>query len=179
MRRLDQLQASLLAGTEGGFGPFFSPDGDWIAFFAQGKLQKIAITGGSPVTLCEAPSGRGASWSEDGWIYFTPDGAPNQGIKRVRAEGGTPEDVAKVEGKEIALRWVQALPGSSALLFSTQPLTGNYEAGNVVAYSLADRTRKIVVQGGYHAPLPARAATSSTSSKARCSPHHSTSTRLP
>ncbi len=150
VRRLDQLQASLLAGTEGGFSPFFSPDGDWIAYFGQGKLQKIAITGGAPVTLCEASSGRGVSWSDDGWIYFTPDAERNQGIKRVRAEGGTPEDVAKVDGKEIGLRWVQVLPGSKALLFSAQPLTANYDAGNVVAYSLVDRTRKVVVQGGYH-----------------------------
>jgi serine/threonine-protein kinase len=150
VRRLDQLQASPVAGTEGGFSPFFSPDGEWIAYFGQGKLRKVAAGGSAPVTLCDAPNGRGASWSEDGWIYFTPDSGLNQGIKRVRAEGGTPEDVVKPE-KEGLLRWVQVLPGSKALLFTEPPTTGSYDTAKVVAFSLADRTRKVVVEGGYQA----------------------------
>ena len=151
VRRLDQLQASHLAGTEGGFSPFFSPDGEWIGYFGQGKLRKVAATGSASVTLCDAPNGRGASWSEDGWIYFTRDATLNEGIRRVRAEGGTPEDVAKVENKEGSLRWVQVLPGAKALLFTEAPATGSYDTANVVAFSLSDRTRKVVVQGGYQA----------------------------
>ena len=79
VRRLDQLQATHLAGTEGGFSPFFSPDGEWIGYFGQGKLRKVAATGSASVTLCDAPNGRGASWSEDGWIYFTRDATLNRG----------------------------------------------------------------------------------------------------
>ena len=149
VRRLDQLQATPLAGTDGGFGPFFSPDGEWIGYFGQGKLNKVAVTGSAPAILCDAPNGRGASWSEDGWIYFTPDSSPNQGIKRVRAEGGTPEEVVKAESAETSLRWVQVLPGAKALLFTEPAPTGSYDTAKVVAFSLADRTRKIVVQGGY------------------------------
>jgi len=52
IRRIEQLQATLLTGTEGAASPFFSPDGQWIAFFAQGKLKKISVTGGAAVTLC-------------------------------------------------------------------------------------------------------------------------------
>ena len=70
VRRLDQLNATQFAGTEGAFLPVFSPDGNSVAFFAQGKLKKVAITGGTPVTLCDAPNGRGATWSEDGWFLF-------------------------------------------------------------------------------------------------------------
>ena len=151
VRRLDQLQAAHLAGTEGGFSPFFSPDGEWIGYFGQGKLRKVAATGSASVTLCDAPSGRGASWSEDGWIYFTRDATLNEGIRRVRAEGGTPEDVAKVENKEGSLRWVQVLPGAKALLFTDAPATGSFDTANVVAFSLNDHTRKVVVQGGYQA----------------------------
>ena len=52
VRRLDQLQAVPLAGTEGALNPFFSPDSQWIAFFADGKLKKIPTTGGGAVTIC-------------------------------------------------------------------------------------------------------------------------------
>src|SRR4030095_5845833 len=60
VRRLSQLQATPLSGTDNAVGPFFSPDGQWIAFFADGKLRKIAATGGPAVTLCDAPNARGA-----------------------------------------------------------------------------------------------------------------------
>ncbi len=151
VRRLDQLNATQLAGTDGAFLPVFSPDGNSVAFFAQGKLKKVAITGGTPMTLCDAPNGRGSTWSDDGWIYFTPDAAPNQGIQRVRAEGGTPEMAVKIEGKEMSLRFPQILPGSKALLFTAQQATGSFETADIVAYSLADGVRKVVLQGGYHA----------------------------
>src|SRR5207249_404922 len=59
VRRLDQLQAITLAGTDGADRPFFSPDGQWIAFFADGKLKKISVTGGAAVTLCDAADNRG------------------------------------------------------------------------------------------------------------------------
>jgi Tol biopolymer transport system component len=149
VRRLDQLHATLLAGTEGAFLPIFSPDGNSVAFFAQGKLKKVAITGGTPVTLCDAPIGRGSTWSEDGWIYFTPE--PNQGIQRVLADGGTPEIVVKLESKELSLRFPQILPGSKVLLFTSQQATGNFENADIVAYSLADGVRKVVVHGGFYA----------------------------
>ena len=151
VRRLDQLNATQLAGTDGAFLPIFSPDGNSVAFFAQGKLKKVAITGGTPVTLCDAPNGRGSTWSEDGWIYFTPDTAPNQGIQRVLAEGGTPEMAVTTEGKELSLRFPQILPGSKVLLFTAQQATGTFESADIVAYSLADGVRKVVVQGGFHA----------------------------
>ena len=67
-RLLDQAQATLLPGTENGRDPFFSPDSQWVGFFADGKLKKISVQGGAPVTLCDAPSDFGASWGEDGTI---------------------------------------------------------------------------------------------------------------
>ena len=61
-RLLYQPQSVLLAGTENGADPFFSPGGDWIGFFAAGKMKKVAAQGGAVITLCDAPNGRGASW---------------------------------------------------------------------------------------------------------------------
>jgi len=60
-RLLDQPKAVPLSGTEGAYAPFFSPDGQWVGFFAAGKLKKTRIDGGDPISLCDAPSGRGAS----------------------------------------------------------------------------------------------------------------------
>ena len=57
IRRLDQLRATALAGTEGASSPFFSPDGQWIGFFAGTNLKKISISGGAPITICDARRG--------------------------------------------------------------------------------------------------------------------------
>ena len=84
VRRLDQLTATPLAGTESAVGPFFSPDGQWLGFFGGGKLKKIAVTGGAPVTLADAPLARGGSWAEDGTIVF----APTSGERPVARAGG-------------------------------------------------------------------------------------------
>ena len=73
LRSLDQLQATALSGTENAGDPFFSPDGQWIGYFADGKLKKISVQGGAAVTLCDAPTDRGGSWGEDGTIVFTPN----------------------------------------------------------------------------------------------------------
>ena len=68
IRGLDQLQATPLAGTDEARSPFFSPDGQWVAFFASGKLKKVAVTGGAVVTLADAPNSRGGSWADDSSI---------------------------------------------------------------------------------------------------------------
>ena len=73
VRRLDQLQATMLPNTDGAAAPFFSPDGQWVAFFSGGKLKKVAVSGGAAVTLCDATSGRGGSWADDGSIVFQPE----------------------------------------------------------------------------------------------------------
>ena len=67
-RLIEQTSSTLLSGTENGRDPFFSPDGQWIGFFADGKMKKISVQGGAPVALCDAPNARGASWGEDGNI---------------------------------------------------------------------------------------------------------------
>src|SRR5260370_8484081 len=64
-RRLDQSQVTPLSGTEGAYSPFFSPDGQWIAFFAEGKLKKIAVQGGATVTWCDPTPVRSSPSSAD------------------------------------------------------------------------------------------------------------------
>src|SRR5438045_8325517 len=67
-RRFDQGKATPLSKTEGAYAPFFSPDGQWVGFFARGKLMKIRLDGGEPIPLCDAPTARGGTWGEDGNI---------------------------------------------------------------------------------------------------------------
>src|SRR5258707_15166873 len=73
VRSLDQLQATALPGTENARDPFFSPDSQWIGFFADSKLKKVSVQGGVAGTLCDAPPDRGGSWGEEGTILVTPD----------------------------------------------------------------------------------------------------------
>ena len=83
VRRLAQVVATPLSGTDNADSPFFSPDSQSIGFFADGKLKKIAVTGGAVVPLCDAPNGRGGAWSEDGTIVFSPDVTPDTRLMRV------------------------------------------------------------------------------------------------
>ena len=87
VRKLDQLRATGLTGTEGAAAPFFSPDGQWVAFFAGGQLKKVSVTGGAPIKLCDATAGRGGTWTDDDAIIFTPSNTPNN-IALMRVPGG-------------------------------------------------------------------------------------------
>lgn len=113
VRAMDALTAHPLAGTEEAIHPFWSPDSRFIGFFAGGKLKKIDTFGGPPVTLCDAPSGRGGSWNEAGVIVFAPNGIA-AGLQRVSASGGVP---AKLD-LDVAGRWPWFLPGGRNFLYS-------------------------------------------------------------
>ena len=90
VRRVDALAAVRLNGTEEAIGPFWSPDGRWLGFFARGKLQKIAVAGGPPQALCDIADGNAATWGRDGTILFAEWEGGREGIQRVSAEGGRP-----------------------------------------------------------------------------------------
>jgi serine/threonine-protein kinase len=86
VRRLDQPKSTQLTDTDGAFAPFFAPDGQWVGFFAHGKLKKVSVDGGTVTALCDAPTPRGASWGDDGNIVLTPD--VQTPLLRVSASGG-------------------------------------------------------------------------------------------
>ena len=96
LRSMDALQAQPMAFTEDATYPFWSPDSRYIGFFAQGKLKKIAASGGPAQSLCDAPTGRGGSWNRDDVIVFTPTSGTS--IQRVAAAGGVPVDVTRTKG---------------------------------------------------------------------------------
>jgi len=152
VRRIEQLAASPLAGTEDARDPFFSRDGQWIGFFGEGKLKKVAVTGGAAVTLCDAADPRGGSWAEHGTIFFTPSGAPGGGLSRVSSGGGTPQTLTTPDpaSQELTHRWPEALPGGKAVLYTAGSVVDNYEDASLVVHSLTDDTRKVLHRGGYH-----------------------------
>ncbi len=152
LRRLEQLDAAPLAGTEGARDPFFSPDSEWIAFFADGKLKKVSVSGGAAVTLCDAEDDRGGSWAEDGTIFFTSIPQPGVGLSRVSSAGGTPSTLTTPDpaSQEITHRWPQVLPGGKTVLYTAHSAFGNYEDASLVVHTLEGNTRKVLHRGGYH-----------------------------
>jgi Tol biopolymer transport system component len=116
VRDLDAFEAKAIAGTEGAQYPFFSPDGEWVAFFADRRLKRVSIRGGSPITICDAPAvGRGGTWSPDGTIVFDPG---DSGLVRVPATGGAPEPLTSQDPTTDRnnLSWPQFLPEGRGLL---------------------------------------------------------------
>jgi serine/threonine protein kinase/Tol biopolymer transport system component len=153
IRSLDHLQATALFGTENARDPFFSPDSQWIGFFADGKLKKISVQGGTAVMLCDAPTDRGGSWGEDGTIVFTPD--VMVALSKVPSTGGTPQPLTTLDKEvgETTQRWPQVLPGGKALLFTSGTTAAglSLEDADIVVYSMASGQRKTVQRGGFHA----------------------------
>jgi serine/threonine protein kinase len=119
LRRLDQARFVPLAGTEGASYPFFAPDSKWVAFFSGGKLRKIGVTGGAPVTICDAQSGRGGSWGDDDQIVASL--SSTGGVFQVASSGGAPRPLTDLTGEAPGVsshRWPQALPQSKGVLFT-------------------------------------------------------------
>ena len=146
-RTLDQPRATAMSGTEGGSDAFFSPDGQWIGFFASGKLKKAAVQGGAPVTLCDAGDPRGGSWGDDGNIIFTPE--VDSGLMRVFSAGGTPQPLTKTGNSAAFHRWPQVLPGGKGVLFTVSANPFSWEDADVGVVSVKTGQIKIVQHGGY------------------------------
>ena len=146
-RLLDKQGGSVLAGTENGYDPFFSPDGQWIGFFADGKLKKTSVNGSAPVTLCNASVPRGATWGEDGTIIAALSNTA--GLFRIPDSGGTPQPLTQLRAGESTHRWPQALPGGQSVLFTANKSLSNYENASIEVFTLKTGERRTVQTGGY------------------------------
>lgn len=146
VRRLDQLEATPLAGTDDARIPFFSPDSQWLAFFAAGKLKKVPVVGGAVVVLCDAPNGRGGSWGEDGSIVFTPDNVFGSLLHRVAAVGGTPQTIAPSDTTDASQRWPQILPGGVGVIYTASANISSFSDADVVVQPLPNGARRKLVE---------------------------------
>jgi serine/threonine-protein kinase len=141
------LYAKPLEGTEGANSPFFSPDGEWVAFFAQSKLKKTSLNGGAPQTVTDAANGMGGTWASDGTIYFSPSNI--SGLLKVSSSGGTSQPVTTLDRKkgEVTHRWPQILPGNKAVLFTSWTGPG-WDEKSIELVNLESGERHVVVPGG-------------------------------
>lgn len=151
LRRLDQLDAIPIAGTEGASNPFFSPDGQSLGFHADGALRRVPVGGGPIVELCKTELVFGASWSQkDQIVYATSWG----GLWQVPAAGGTPAQITKLESDELSHRLPQVLPDGDTVLFTvTKARFPSWDDTLVVAQSLATGKRRVLIEGAADARL--------------------------
>ncbi len=145
LRALSSLEARPMPGTEGGFAPFFSPDGQWLGFFQGGALRKISVSGGAAVTLAQTGgSPRGATWDSQGKILFTP--ATATPLLQVSDAGGVSKPLTPLNQGEATQRWPVALPDGKAVLYAS----GTIGAGslNIVSQLIEAGKRRDLAQGG-------------------------------
>ncbi len=146
-RRLDQASASELAIGQGATSPFFSPDGQWIGFTANGKVRKVSVEGGSEIVVCNSgASYTGGDWGDDGNIALSL--GAHAGLSRVSSTGGNPVPVTELQGEERSHRYPQVLPGSKAVLFTVQNANAGVDDSNIEVVTLADHRRKTLLHGG-------------------------------
>ncbi len=149
VRAVDQMESTVIPGTEGAGTAFFSPDGEWVGlyevFSGPRRLKKVHLATGSVVTLCDVPDSWGASWGEDDTILFAP--TETSGLFRVSASGGAPYSVTTPapNQREFSHRWPESLPGAKAALFTIW--TGCPETSGVAVLSPETGEHRVLIDG--------------------------------
>ena len=143
--RLDAV-ARVISGSERGSSPALSPDGKWVAFFADGAIRKMTLDG-EPTAIGNALDVRGISWSDDGVLFLAAESASS--LVSMPAAGGSMQPVTTLAAGERTHRWPQALPGGKSVLFTvgSQASPDSYDNGNIDAVIIATGERRIVLRG--------------------------------
>jgi Tol biopolymer transport system component len=142
LRAMDSLESTPIPGTEGAVNPFFSPDGQWVGFFAGQKLKKVSVSGGAALTLGDATAPSGASWGSQGIIAFAP--VNFSVLQQTPEAGGAPQTLTRFEKGENTHRWPEFLPNGKAVLFAA----GTGFSNQVVVQSVGTGERRNLVQEG-------------------------------
>jgi serine/threonine-protein kinase len=148
MRPLNRLEATPIPGTEGANSPFFSPDGAWVAFWANGELRKVPVEGGPASTISRVPGTVlpifGASWGDGDIIVF----ATHEGLWRVPGSGGRPEAVSQPSEAEYAQYLPRILPGGEAILYTSAKTAFRWDDAQIVVRSLVTGEQRVLVDDG-------------------------------
>ena len=137
VRPLSSPTAQRLDGTEGAYFPFWSADGRFLGFFANGKLDKIAANGGPVTPLADAPNARGGAWSRDNIILYAPDF--NVSLMRISAQGGTPQPATKMDlARHTTHRWPWFLPDGRHFLYLATNHSGGMRDQNGIYFASLD-----------------------------------------
>jgi eukaryotic-like serine/threonine-protein kinase len=140
VREMDRFDAVPIPGTEGAHGPFFSPDGEWVAFFAQGHLKKVRVVRNeraAPQILCATETGVGGVWVSANEIVFAPNWRGP--LMRVSATGGQPVPLTQPEGT--TYRWPDRIDDQTILATRWR---SSAEDAAVVAISLSSGTERVI-----------------------------------
>jgi serine/threonine-protein kinase len=148
VRALDELESRRLPGTERANDPIFSPDGEWMAFEAAGKLKKISIKGGPPQFLTNLAFFGGHSWGPGDVIVYVP--AYTGGLFALSAHGGKPRRLTTPE-KNQAHVWPEVLPDGKAVLFNLWKGEKTFDQSDVALLSLETGKWKVLLEGGFYA----------------------------
>ncbi len=144
-RRLDRLEATVIPGGEGANRPFLSADGRWIGYAARGKLLKLPIEGGTPVTLADASWG-GGSWAKDGTIVYNP--SYQSGLWQVSEKGGNARELTQPDSAsgELAHWWPEILPDGRHVLFTAYRTP--VSRATIEVFDRKTGKRTVLVEGG-------------------------------
>ncbi len=145
IRSLDSLEATPLSGTENATVSFFSPDGQWLAFFASGALKKVSVSGGATLTIAEVSRARGGTWGPDDTIVY---GTFANALYQVPASGGTPVELTTLEEGEAGHGWPWFLPNGKAVLFVVWAGGASFDDATLEAVLLETGERKVLHRGG-------------------------------
>ncbi len=145
LRAMDSLEAEPIGGTEGAEDPFFSPDGQWVGFWARGQLKKVSISGGATLTLADGRNSRGTSWGPNETIVFAP--IAREGLWQVSAAGGAPQELTTLKEGETSHRWPQLLPDGKTVLF-TVGIGGSYGDAHIAVQRLEEGEHRVLIRGG-------------------------------
>jgi serine/threonine protein kinase len=149
LRKMDSMEPTVIPGIEGVATPFFSPDDKWIGFFRNGKLEKISLSGGTPVTLTDAQDNRGATWSSRGFIIFSP--TATTGLSIIPENGGVARQLTVADSAkgERTHRWPSCMPDGKHVLFTLGMLSNPdyYENATIEAVDIETGQRKVILRG--------------------------------
>ncbi len=155
LRKMDSMEPTAIPGIEGVSTPFFSPDDKWIGFFRNGKLEKISLVGGTPVTLADGPDNRGATWSKRGFIIFSP--IATTGLSIIAENGGVAKQLTTVDSAkgERTHRWPSCMPDGKHVLFTLGMLSSPdyYENATIEVVDIETGQRKVVLSGARYCQI--------------------------
>ena len=150
VRRLNEFEPKAIEGADGASSPFFSPDGAWIGFFADGQLKKVSSGGGPVIRLADASDNRGGVWTDADTIIYAP--SASSPVYQIAAAGGSATPLSKIDEtkKERTHRWPAQLPGGKTVLVTVGSVEhpDDYDDATIQAIRLDNSERRVVVQGG-------------------------------
>ena len=148
LKRADHAHPRRISHTDGASVPFFSPDGAWVGFFADGKIQRVRTDGGRPMTVGTVPGvPTGASWSTDNYLYFAV--GYRSYLQRIPVNGGPAEAITKLAENDYTHRRPEVLPGGDALLYQSGSPSSIMQSEPAEIWLLDLRTgnRRFLIEG--------------------------------